>query len=47
MNKKIKYIMLGAIIIIFCYFYAHIDKAQSIYNKKTDDSLYMTAELKD
>ncbi len=43
MKKWMKYIMLGAMAIIVCYLYAHIDKVHDVYDEKTDNSSYISA----
>lgn len=45
MKKKIKYIILGLVVVLGCYLYAHVDKTHDVYNSEIDSSLYLSAVL--
>lgn len=40
MKKRIKYVLVSIIAILFCFLYAHVDKTHNIYDANTDSSLY-------
>ncbi|WP_289301893.1 hypothetical protein [Sporofaciens musculi] len=45
MKKWLKYIIAGIIIVTVCFAYAHIDKANNIYDTKTDNSSYVSVNI--
>jgi hypothetical protein len=44
-KKWLKYIIAGIIIVTVCFAYAHIDKANNIYDTKTDNSSYVSVNI--
>lgn len=46
MKRKIKYIVIGVIVVVVGFVYAHVDKPNYIYDSHTDNSAYTTFVLK-
>lgn len=44
MKKQIKYGIAAMAALVFCFLYAHVDKAANIYDKKTDSSQYIAVQ---
>ncbi len=45
MKKWLKYIIAGVIVVLVCFAYAHIDKANNIYDTRTDNSSYVQVSI--